>query len=370
MARIWANCFLRPLIQLGRISSVSWYNNRLLYMNTTSLSSFLHIVLRDNIRHSLMIWGPPGVGKSSIVAQAATNAGIDIIDIRLSQLAPTDLRGLPVPEQSEDGTPISRWYPPEFLPRGGRGVLFMDELNMAAPSMQGVAQQLILDRRVGNYRLPDGWFVWAAGNRKEDRASVFDMPTPLGNRFLHVEVEPDFEAFKAHAIARTLDDRILAFLNFRSDLLHKIDPSRPAWPSPRSWFMADTLIRSSLPLAPAIGEATAAEFAGFAQVYTSMPPLEVILSGRGQEVPCPEELSAKYATVLGLALRASSGKEAANAFHWVSARMSTEWIRTFVQDLFASMRARKLQGELMNNLGRDPEFKKFFEDYKNLMALG
>jgi MoxR-like ATPase len=117
-------------------------------MNTASLSSFLHIVLRDNVRHSLMIWGPPGVGKSSIVAQAATTAGIDIIDIRLSQLAPTDLRGLPVPEQSEDGTPVSRWYPPEFLPRGGRGVLFMDELNMAAPSMQGVAQQLILEENV------------------------------------------------------------------------------------------------------------------------------------------------------------------------------------------------------------------------------
>ena len=339
-------------------------------MNTTALTAFLRTILRDNLRHSLMIWGPPGIGKSSIVAQAAAGSGLDIIDVRLSQLAPTDLRGLPVPERTEDGTPVSRWYPPEFLPNGGRGVLFMDELNMAAPSMQGVAQQLILDRRIGNYRLPDGWFVWAAGNRKEDRASVFDMPAPLGNRFLHVEVEPDFDSFKVHAIQEGLDDRIVAFLNFRSDLLHKVDPAKPAWPSPRSWFMANSLLRSALPLAPAVGEAAAAEFAGFSKVYESMPPLEVILGGRGGDVPCPEEISARYAAVIGLALRASNGTEAKHAFHWVAARMPTEWVRTFVQDLFRSMQARKMQGELGRQLGQDAEFRKFFEDFKELLALG
>jgi hypothetical protein len=338
-------------------------------MNTTTLTAFLRTVIREELRHSLMIWGPPGIGKSSIVAQAASGEGLEIIDVRLSQLAPTDLRGLPVPERTEDGAPVSRWYPPEFLPRHGRGVLFMDELNMAAPSMQGVAQQLILDRRIGNYRLPDGWFVWAAGNRKEDRASVFDMPAPLGNRFLHVEVEPEFDSFKAHAIREGLDDRILAFLNFRSDLLHKIDPARPAWPSPRSWFMAHSLLRSSLPLGPAIGEAATAEFSGFVKVYTTMPPLEDILAGRGQNVPCPEEVSARYAAVIGLALRATNGTEATHAFRWVAARMSTEWVRTFVQDLFRSMQARKLQGELGRHLGTDPEFKKFFEDFKELLAL-
>lgn len=187
---------------------------------------------------------------------------------------------------------------------------------------------------------------------------------------MHVEVEPDFDSFKAHAIREGLDDRIVAFLNFRSDLLHRIDPGRPAWPSPRSWFMAHALLRSSLPLAPAVGDAAAAEFAGFVRVYSSMPPLEDILAGRGRDVPAPEEISARYAAVIGLALRAANGKEATHAFHWVAGRMSTEWVRTFVQDLFRSMQARKLQGDLGRHLGTDPEFRKFFEDYKELLALG
>lgn len=176
-----------------------------------------------------MIWGPPGIGKSSIVGQIAQENDIDFVDVRLSQLAPTDLRGLPV---AEDG--ISKWYPPEFLPRDGKGILFLDELNMAPPAMQGVAQQLILARKVGSYVVPSGWFVWAAGNRKEDRAAVFDMPTPLANRFLHLEAQPDFDSFKAYALETGVHEQIIAFLSFRPTLLHKIDPQQPAWPSPRS----------------------------------------------------------------------------------------------------------------------------------------
>ena len=134
---------------------------------------FLAGVVTQRITHAVMIWGPAGIGKSSIVSQVAAAHELAFVDVRLSQLAPTDLRGLPVP----DGK-VSRWLPPEFLPQGGTGVLFLDELNMAPPTLQGVAQQLILDRRVGSYVLPDGWFVWAAGNRKEDRAATFDMPAP------------------------------------------------------------------------------------------------------------------------------------------------------------------------------------------------
>lgn len=171
-----------------------------------------------------MIWGAPGIGKSSIVAQVARENDIDFVDVRLSQLAPTDLRGLPV---AEDG--ISKWYPPEFLPRTGKGISFLDELNMAPPAMQGVAQQLILDRRVGSYIVPEGWYVWAAGNRKEDRASVFDMPAPLANRFLHLQVEADFDSFKTYALETGVHEQAIAFLSYRPSLLHKIDPQQPAW---------------------------------------------------------------------------------------------------------------------------------------------
>ena len=225
-------------------------------MNPVDLSTFLDTLIEHQVKLSTMIWGPPGIGKSSIVAQVAARHGLACIDLRLSQLAPTDLRGLPVAEGGR-----SRWYPPEFLPTEGAGVLFLDEINMAPPTMQGMAQQLILDRQVGSYRVPEGWFIWAAGNRDEDRAAVFEMPAPLANRFIHVEVAPDFENFKSYALGRGLHEHIIAFLSFRPALLHRSEPLQSAWPSPRSWEMASTLHQIGLDIGAAVGAPVANEFA-------------------------------------------------------------------------------------------------------------
>ena len=185
-------------------------------MNPKELINFLEKLISDNLNISTMIWGPPGIGKSSIVASAAKKAKIDFIDLRLSQLAPTDLRGLPVPVHPKDNDQqgTSKWYPPEFLPRTGEGILFLDELNMAPPVMQGVAQQLILDRKIGSYKVPDGWKILSAGNRKEDRASVFEMPSPLANRFIHLEVEANYESFKNYAINKNIAEEVTSFFGF------------------------------------------------------------------------------------------------------------------------------------------------------------
>jgi MoxR-like ATPase len=126
-------------------------------MTPAELKNYLATLIDRDLKLSVMLWGPPGIGKSSIVAQLAAERGLELVDLRLGQLSPTDLRGLPV---AKDGTAV--WYPPEFLPRKGRGILFLDELNMAPPTLQGIAQQLILDRRVGSYSVPEGWFLWAA----------------------------------------------------------------------------------------------------------------------------------------------------------------------------------------------------------------
>ncbi|GIW33662.1 MAG: ATPase [Meiothermus sp.] len=307
-----------------------------------------------------MLWGPPGVGKSSIVAQTARKYGLGFIDLRLSQLAPTDLRGLPVPL---DG--VSRWYPPEFLPREGEGILFLDELNMAPPTMQGMAQQLILDRKVGSYELPEGWFVWAAGNRKEDRAAVFDMPAPLANRFIHLEVAPNYESFKAYGLQVGIDERILAFLAFRPALLHQMDAKSPAWPSPRSWEMASHLLKAGLDIAPVVGEAAAAELAAYEQVYRALPELSEILHGQASP-PFPEEPSARYALTMGLAFRAESARQALNAFRWMVEVAPTEWVQLLVSDLYTRLKQHGV-GEFALLIHEEPRLRAYLEDYRELV---
>ncbi len=333
-------------------------------MTPSNLKAYLDNLLRKNLFLSTMIWGPPGIGKSSIVGQLSCEHGIDFVDVRLSQLAPTDLRGLPV---AEDG--ISKWYPPEFLPRGGKGILFLDELNMAPPAMQGVAQQLILDRKVGSYCVPDGWFVWAAGNRKEDRAAVFDMPTPLANRFLHLEVQPDFDSYKAYALETGVHEQIIAFLSFRSTLLHKIDPQQPAWPSPRSWVMASLLHYAGLDIAPAVGIGTTAEFAAFITLYKTLPNLTPILEGNGDRIPFPTEPSARYATAIGLTMRATDANQAYNAFTWLSKVATAEWVQLFAVDLFRVMRSKGHLGVLAKLVQKDPSLQKFMKDFQQLVGL-
>jgi MoxR-like ATPase len=332
-------------------------------MTPSQLGKFLNDLVTHRIFYSTMIWGPPGIGKSSIVAQTAAKHGLACIDVRLSQLAPTDLRGLPVAEGG-----VSRWYPPEFLPRDGQGILFLDEVNLAPPAMQGMAQQLILDRRVGSYALPDDWFVWAAGNRKEDRAAVYDMPSPLANRFVHLLVEPEFESFKAYALANEAHEQILAFLSFRPALLHALDAHQPAWPSPRSWMMASALHKAGLDIATVIGAAAANEFAAFVAIYTQLPDIERILAGSGTCIAFPEEPSVRYATTLGLTMRASSPQHGYNAFRWLAERAGAEWLQLFAVDLIRRAKARNQLGLLATLAKQDARLRKFYSDYEALVA--
>jgi MoxR-like ATPase len=294
-------------------------------MSPTQLEETLSTILSAKLQRAVMIWGPPGIGKSSIVAQLATQHGLELLDLRLSQLAPTDLRGLPV----ADGA-VSKWLPPEFLPVAGNGILFLDEVNMAPPAVQGIAQQLILDRRVGSYVVPEGWFIWAAGNRKEDRAAVYDMPAPLANRFLHFQVETSFECFRAWAGRAGLHEQILAFLAFRPTLLHKPDPKSAAWPSSRSWQMASELLELQLAIDAAVGEAAAGEFRAFVQVYDSIPNLDGILAGHGGEVDFPREPSQRYAVTVGLSSRAGSSESIKHGFGWLLAKAGAEWCQLFI----------------------------------------
>lgn len=331
-------------------------------MTPQKLENYLNQIVKRSITLSIMIWGGAGIGKSSIVQNVARSQGLEFIDLRLSQLAPTDLRGLPVPSEG-----VTRWATPEFLPREGRGILFLDEINMAPPAMQGVAQQLILDRRVGGYSVPDGWFIWSAGNRKHDKASVFDMPAPLANRFVHLNVEPCIESFRSYAFKQSFDQTVIAFLAFRQELLHKYSASEMAWPSPRSWEMANTLYVAGLSVGAAVGDAAASEFYAYKDVTEKIPSIDSILAGK-QGIDFPIETSLRYATVMALVGQSTDVDKAVNGLRWLINSGLPEWVQLYATDAFPLFRERGIMDEVQKKMMEDDKLRGFLSDYVRLLT--
>ena len=338
-------------------------------MTPSQLTAFLERLISEELNISAMIWGAPGIGKSSIVSAAAKNSGYDFIDLRLSQLAPTDLRGLPVAIHPKNNVErgISKWYPPEFLPKTGKGILFLDEINMAPPAMQGVAQQLILDRKVGNYKVPEDWLIWAAGNRKEDRASVYEMPSPLNNRFLHLDVEVNFSCFKSHALKQDFAEEIISFLGFRPALLHKVNFEEKAWPSPRSWEMASKLFKLNLPINVAIGDGATEEFNSFLKVYKNLPNLSQIIKGNGENIIFPKQVSRQWATITGLTKRATKPEEVKEVFQWLFKKTTPEWIQVFAADIVANFKEKKQLTALAKVVMQDTQMQEYLKNYQELI---
>lgn len=331
-------------------------------MTPSELKDYLLSLVTNNVDISAMIWGAPGIGKSSIVKQISELQKIDFVDVRLSQLAPTDLRGLPVPENG-----ITYWAPPEFLPREGRGILFMDEINMAPPAMQGVAQQLILDRRVGNYAVPDGWYIWAAGNRKVDRASVFDMPAPLANRFIHLEVEPCIDNFRLYAFQQNISEKLIGFIAFRQDLLHKMLPDEASWPSPRSWEMANKLYLANLNIEPAVGISAAAEFYAYIELIENIPDIAAIVAGK-KKPHFPEDVSLRYATVMSLVAQSTTVENTLHTLRWLTEKASPEWVQLYATDAFPLLREKSLMDEVQSLIMKEKNLKAFLVNYAQMMA--
>ncbi len=294
-------------------------------MTPMQLIPVLHTLFTQPKARPVMLWGAPGIGKSSIVAQVGKSLKLPVIDLRLSQLAPTDLRGLPVPNFKSG---LSHWLPPTFLPRDGVGILFLDEINQAPPVMQAMAQQLILDRRCGEYELPNGWRIVAAGNRNNDMAAVYDMPAPLANRMLHFELAADPASFFEHAASQHFSERVIAFLHFRPNLLHQINTEH-AFPSPRSWQMASELLELGLKIDSAVGVAACAEFEVFEQVYNQLPNIDAILAGKGarEKFPSDEQPAARYATVIAIALRSDDDKKAEHGLTWLQSVAHAEFLQ-------------------------------------------
>lgn len=279
-------------------------------MTPSQIVSALEVLL--SIQQPVFLWGAPGVGKSQLVAQVAQARGMALRDIRAVLLDPVDLRGLP--RISAEGRSV--WCPPGFLPQEGadpdEGILFLDELNAAPPLVQAACYQLILDRCIGEYRLPDGWSIIAAGNREKDKAVTYRMPSALANRMVHLEFEPHLEDWLDWAQHAGIRHEVCAFLRFRPKLLHDFDPASASrvFASPRSWAFVSRILEAQPPqdveyelFQGAVGASCAAEFMGFLGVWRDLPEVEDILN-QPETAPVPAEPAALYALCEALALKA------------------------------------------------------------------
>lgn len=258
----------------------------------------------------IMLWGAPGVGKSSVVRQVAEQQGIGFIDIRLAQREPVDLRGLPVPDRERG---VVEWLLAGEWPRDpeSRGIILFDELTAADRSLQVAAYELILDRRLGDlYRLPPGWLVVGAGNRSEDRAVAHSFSSALANRFCHLTLAPDVDSWTRWAAGEALHPDVIAFLRFRPECFFDMQGSlEQGWPSPRSW----TRVAQSLSYAdglPAdvqalvvqglVGEGPGTEFLAFRDWALKLPDIPAMLANRAP-IQIPERADQRYAFCSGLA---------------------------------------------------------------------
>ncbi len=278
-------------------------------VNPVQVITSLHRLI--TIQQPVFLWGAPGIGKSQIVAQVAKERNLKLIDIRAVLLDPVDLRGLPrVNEQGQ-----ATWCPPSFLPHQDSkdaGIVFLDELNAAPPLVQAACYQLVLDRRIGEYVLPDGWTVIAAGNGEKDRSVTHRMPTALANRMVHITMQTSTEDWLLWAEKAQISQEILAFLRFRPMLLHDFDPqsASKAFASPRSWEFVSHMLKTNLEpeveyelFQGTIGMTAATEFMGFLRIWRDLPTMENILA-MPEQIEISNEPATLYAICEALGAKA------------------------------------------------------------------
>lgn len=294
----------------------------------SSLSDIYSAVINKNLPirliPSVMLWGPPGVGKSQAVRQLAreleirTKKKTKVTDVRLLLFNPIDLRGIPT--ANADKT-LAVWLKPQIFQmddsEGVINILFLDEISAAPQSVQAAAYQITLDRVVGEHKLPENCIVIAAGNRVTDRSVAFKMPKALANRLLHIEVAGELLSWKKWAISNGINEKVIGFLNFKQDYLTAVNASADdlAFTTPRTWEMVSNILNNvsddvekmySL-IAGIIGTGAAVEFRTWCKVYKDLPDINDIFDGK--EAAVPTSTDSMYALISSMTAYAREHKD-------------------------------------------------------------
>ena len=261
----------------------------------------------------VFIWGAPGIGKSAIVEQFAEDVGLDCVSLLGSQLAPEDIIGVP---QIVAGKSV--FCPPRMIAQDQPYCLFLDELNACSQEVQKAFYSLILERRIGEYRLPAGSIVIGAGNRAQDNAITRQMSSALLNRMFHVELNAKTSIWLDWAAGNGIHPYVYDYIVSRPDHLWS-QPSKTEEPfsTPRSWHMLSDAIKSygdgitqqdlTVLANGCLTAAHATQFVAYVRQVRSQYSLRKILNGEQRWPDKPEERDVLY--FLAQSLRARLVKE-------------------------------------------------------------
>lgn len=430
-------------------------------------------------KRAMFCWGPPGVSKSQTAQQVATELGMAFIDLRLSQMDPSDLRGIPFPTKI-GGVEGVRWSTPFVLPKnldleliadiedadettihfgnpiGTNGIYYvqepeitvkaigagkvakiisstpdkfvvalfavddkgvptdvmttgkvratitgtckamlaLEEFNSAAQSVQAAAYQLILDRRLGEYIVPDDVFILGMGNRDTDRGVTFKMPTPVMNRFVHVEMTVSFDDWQRWALLTMQHPDVVGYLSAFKQKLFQFEAGTASrgFATPRSWEFVSDILRANddLPetiminlVAGAVGDGDAVQFVAHRTSAKDLPRVEDILSGKVLKMPNGRpDVSLCYAlaTTLCYEMKERAEKVRGEAGdNWRKSKAYDQWIVEadnffkFITDNFQpeicimSAKAAIQLHKLPIDTQRNKNFVTFVERYKDFI---
>lgn len=246
------------------------------------------------------IWGPPGIGKSTIAKNVANTLGYDLKVLDAPLFEPTDYL---IPSiDKESGT--VKYYTHEIFLQPNT-VILIDDLPHAKPYQMIPLFQLVLDRRIGNIKLPDTVKFIVTGNREEDFAEVNNIPTPLLNRFVHFELQPDVDEWLDWAVSTDVHDYVVGFIHsYRSEFLHLPKEGVRAWPTPRSWHMLSDLLHideeNIFEYAIAtVGEQTGSLFTSFVKLFRSIDPVKIVEKGFIEDIKGDKQK--QFATIISVA---------------------------------------------------------------------
>ena len=336
------------------------------------------------VKRPVFLWGLPGVGKSELMEQIARNeylGNTHLVDVRVALMEPTDLRGMPYFDRDSGKM---KWAPPVDLPDEDLAsqydtvILFLDEMNSAAPAVQAAGYQLILNRRIGTYKLPDNVVIVAAGNRESDKGVTYRMPSPLANRFVHLEVRVDFDSWLNWAVNNKIHEDVIGYCSFAKGDLCDFNPrsSGRSFAAPRTWtYVSDFVKKPGMAddrltdlVSGCVGEGIAIKFMAHRKVAKDMPMPADILAGKVKDLKI-KEISAQYALTIGMCYELKDaydefGKKDAEKWH----DMADNFFRFMMDHFPTEMTVMGARTAITNyNLPFQPNklkhFKEFFDRF-------